>query len=119
VYVYPLLGSAQFSPLTGWPVPPDDVEPVGQFDSPSVVPSITGVAAARVGAVVLVPDAAGAGAAAPAPLAPGFDAPPPPPPPQPARISKAPIRVTRKSSRSNIACSMPWLIRNTWKQTPR
>jgi hypothetical protein len=72
-----------------------------------------------VGVVAFVPDAAGAGAAAPAPLAPGFEAPPPPPPPQPARISKAPIRADLEYSRSNIACSMPWLKLNTWKQTPR
>ncbi|AXF17240.1 hypothetical protein CUJ87_23270 [Paraburkholderia caledonica] len=77
--------------------------------SPSVVPSITGVAAASVGVVALVPDAPDAGAAAPVLEAPP---PPPPPPPQPATISKTPMATNREPSRSNIAYSMRWLKMN-------
>jgi hypothetical protein len=49
--VYALLATAQLRPPTACPSPPVDVEPALHFDVPSAVPSITGVAAARVGAV--------------------------------------------------------------------
>ncbi|NKJ47465.1 hypothetical protein CIC12_12070 [Burkholderia sp. SG-MS1] len=107
---------------------------MGQKASPSVVPSITGVAAASVGVVTLGVDAPDAGVAAagalaeagalaapgelaaagalaaPAPLAPALlEAPvvpsPPPPPPQPVNTRKTPIASNRELDPVNMSYS--------------